>query len=605
MTPPQYILDPRFQVHGCAFQWGDTSSPFWLDEHQLQPFFDTLPDDTIMVTFNALFDMCIAEWRYGYMPALALDAMGMARALIGPNRLRSFSLASVAQHFELGAKGDAIINTQGYRTEDLVANQPLYESLVEYSKNDVLLTRKIYDRLSAQFPLREARFMDLVIRAAVEPQLVLDADVLRTHIANVELHKTNLMVASGCDKISLMSTAKFVAKLKALGIEVETKPSPSTGMPIPAIAKSDSFMGELLEHPDIDVQALVAARLGLRSTIEETRSKRLLAIAECEPTQHYFRCNVNMGAPIPLRYGAAHTHRLGGDWKINLQNLPRGSMIRYAIRAPNGCKVISADLAQIEARLSAWFSQENRLLGQFRNREDPYAALASAVFGYEVTKATHPVERFIGKTGVLGLGYGAGPPKFYSMVHQLAKQQLGKDIVFTAGDAERAVEIYRSIMYPQITARWNYLGHFVLPALADPAKYPSVEMIGGVYAAGGHITLPNGLRLCYDIKARENDSGFVDKVNGVDYNMYGAKLLENIIQALARIVLSDNALLLASGGRRFAMQVHDELVFVVDEDEVEYSCSVIRAIMTTPPQWAPELPLDVEINVGDTYGDCK
>ncbi len=79
-----------------------------------------------------------------------------------------------------------------------------------------------------------------------------------------------------------MSTAKFKQALEDRGVVVKMKVSKITGKETPQFAKTDPFMEELLEYPDIEVQAMAAARLGLRSTIEETRAAKMISIAELE-----------------------------------------------------------------------------------------------------------------------------------------------------------------------------------------------------------------------------------------------------------------------------------------------------------------------------------
>lgn len=595
MTPAEYILDPRFQVHGCAFQWAN-GDPFWIDGHRLEDFVEGIPTNTVMVTFNALFDMCIFAWRYGYVPQFMVDAMGMARACIGPHRLKSFSLDSVGLHLGFGGKdfgGAALMNTCGMRTEDIPL--PLLMRLIDYAKQDVTLTKRIYDRLKPQFPDREVRFMDLVLRCAVTPTLQLDLGLLNTHLADIQQHKQALLDRCGALKPALMSTIQFKALLEEQGVEVEQKKSP-TGNLIPALAKTDQFMADLLEHENQQVQALAAARLGHKSTIEETRCQRLINIALLAPTPHYCASS----APIPLRYNAAHTTRLGGEWKINMQNLPRGSKMRKAIKAPPGHKVVAADSAQIEARLGAWFSGEQKLLSQFATGQDPYAVLGGYVFGIpNITKATHPVERFIGKTGILGLGYGAGPPKFEKMVNTLSRVELKRDLGFTLEQSQTAVQTYRKL-YSAIPQRWRNLDNLALPALynGDTIVYPGVQI------KGGDIVLPNGLRIHYRVIPHESSWATLDQY-GNPIKLYGAKLMENIVQALARVVISDAALLLDAQGLRFRMQAHDELVFVVPDEEVEWATETISKIMRIPPAWAPELPLGVEVHSGPSYGECK
>ena len=113
------------------------------------------------------------------------------------------------------------------------------------------------------------------------------------------------------NKEELMSNPKFAEILRKCGVEPPMKISPTTGKDTYAFSKTDEEFKALLEHENVNVQAVVAARLGMRSTIEETRTERFIEIGQ------------RGLLPIPLRYYAAHTGRWGGDDKVNMQNLPR------------------------------------------------------------------------------------------------------------------------------------------------------------------------------------------------------------------------------------------------------------------------------------------
>ena len=191
--------------------------------------------------------------------------------------------------------------------------------------------------------------------------------------------------------------------LQAAGVEPPQKISPTTGETVWAFAKSDKDFTDLEEHEDPYVQALVAARLGHKTTIEETRTRRLIAVAN----QHWINGTPPCSLPVPLKVSGAHTHRFSGDWKFNLQNLKRGGELRRAIRARTGEKLVSVDASQIEARILAELAGEQWLMQAFREGRDVYAEFGTDVFGVPVNKKDYPDERFIGKTAVLQLGYGA------------------------------------------------------------------------------------------------------------------------------------------------------------------------------------------------------
>jgi hypothetical protein len=278
MPTPCYILDPRFEVQMCAVKVD--AMPSWTIDGLDFPGFLTQfdPATTTTVTFNALFDNAILAWRYGFVPSMMLDAMGMARALRG-HVLDRFSLAAVAEHLGVGVKGNTLSKVKGLRRAEFSGD--LYNEFSRYAKQDVDLCAAIFDKLSPEFPRAERKVMDLVLRCAIEPRFRADVAMLRLHLAEVKEVKAELLEWAAVDVETLMSVDKFKAVLEALGVEVEYKTSP-TGNQIPAFAKTDQFMADLLAHPDARVQALAAARLGHKSTIEETRAEKFLAIAELD-----------------------------------------------------------------------------------------------------------------------------------------------------------------------------------------------------------------------------------------------------------------------------------------------------------------------------------
>jgi DNA polymerase len=433
-----------------------------------------------------------------------------------------------------------------------------------------------------------------------------------------------------------MSTPKFRKALEDEGVEIEMKVSPTTGKETPAFAKTDQFMETLGEHPNPRVQALVAARLGLKSTIEETRTEKLISISQLpwqvspDGMPRLYQGGGTM--PIPLRYGGAHTHRLSGDWKMNMQNMPtaRGSggksKLRQSLCAPPGYTVIVADLGQIEARLVAWISSCVLLMDQFANKKDPYNALASTVFGRPVNRklvgTIDEIMGFIGKTGILGLGYGAGKDKFDTMVIQSARK-MGVDIsaIYTRAIGDKAVDAYRT-MYREIPNTWALLDMYLRTVWLNGAK---PVHFGPVTIEQGSVLLPNMMRLNYDQPSTRpakrtlangrviEEQELIYRYGKLTHKIYGAKFLENIVQALARIVVMNAALrircrgfgMLEPDAYRFVLQAHDELVFIVPDAEVDYAKKIIHEEMIRRPSWAPDLPLTADVGSGRTYGEAK
>jgi len=604
MTPVEYILDPRFEVIGCAVKEGEGKA-FWLTHEELKDYLKRLPEKVAIISHNALFDMCILSWTYDYVPTLMIDTLGMARAFLG-HKLRSLALTSVATHLELGVKGDTVHKVMGMGLAAIKA-AGFYDDYAAYSCNDAQLCWDIYRALIKQgFPANEIAVMDTVLRCAVKPKFVLDATLLAEHLHNTITSKQELLARTGLtDRDSLMSNERFADALRSFGVEPPTKISMTTGKETYAFAKTDQDFMDLEEHENPEVQALVSARLGIKSTIEETRTQRLISIANL--TWQGNRSGQVGLMPMPLRYSGAHTHRLSGDWKLNMQNLPaRGNnKIRNSIKAPPGYKVVAVDASQIEARVAGWFCGEFALTNAFAAKEDVYSSFASTVFGYQVRKSTHKVERFIGKTAVLGLQYGLGWTKFQKTVAMQSKAQVGQEVVLTDEEAVNVINTYRTT-YSAIPQMWNKLSGLI-PRMTSKS---CLEEVGPLLFERERIRLPSGLYL--NFHGLENKNGqWWFTYGGKPKYLYGGKLLENITQALARIIVMDAAvavrkkLLDISDDVWLNLQVHDELVYVVPDELVETVQQLVFNEMCTRPDWGMDIPLDAEGDAGPSYGDAK
>ena len=387
VTTEEYVRDPRFEAIGVAVKVDDEETQWfsgtkaqtkrWLDQ------FDWA--NGIAVAHNAMFDMAILNWVFDIRPKRIVDTLSMLRAIDGPDA--GNSLAKAAERYGLGVKGTEVVNAMGKGRLDFTAEEMARYG--EYCINDTELTYALFKRIGEGFPPIEFRLIDLTIRMFTEPMLSLDEEVLTNHLSNVKSSKEALMAKLNYEKADLMSNPKLAELLTSHGVVPPMKISPTTGKETHAFAKNDEAFKELLEHEDPQVQAIVAARLGVKSTLEETRTERFIRIAE------------RGTLPVPLRYYAAHTGRWGGDDKVNLQNLPRKSPLKKAMLAPEGYAFIDCDSSQIEARTLAWLAGQDDLVDAFDAGEDVYKIMASRIYGVPVDEVTDG-QRFVGKTTILG-----------------------------------------------------------------------------------------------------------------------------------------------------------------------------------------------------------
>lgn len=301
-------------------------------------------------------------------------------------------------------------------------------------------------------------------------------------------------------------------------------------------------------------------------------------------------------------------HNSGGDG-ANFQNLPRGGALRRAMKAPDGYAVVACDSSNVEARMLAYLAGEKKLLKLFKNGADVYSAFATAVFGRPINKHDNPKERFVGKTCILGLGYGTGAKK---LQHTL---KMGGNPI-DLDEAKRIVDLYRS-EYACIPALWRQCQDALGRVFGGWVEH--VTSINLEFGSKG-ILLPNGLRIQYPELAREQgefDFDYSYRYKNRRAKIYGGKITENIVQATARIAVTEQMEMirkhldarnrrLADGKiRRVVHFVHDEVVAIVPEDEVEDTTKMMMTIMSTPPSWAPGLPISCDADSGKSYGDAK
>ena len=587
ITTEEYVRSPEFETIGVAVceQGG---APIWFSgtKADTKKFLDSFElDKHLVIAHNAIFDMAILNWQFDIRPKGIADTLSMARAIHGTEV--GVSLAKLAEHYKLGIKGTEVLQAQGKRRIDFNAQD--LAQYGEYCKNDVVLTMGLFEKLSAGFPPSELRLIDLTIRMFSEPSLWLDGNLLHDHLGVVRQRKESLLASIEKEKELLMSNDKFAELLIAQGIEPPRKISATTGKEAWAFAKTDEGFKELLEHENEVVQALASARLGVKSTIEETRTERFIEIAQ----RGLF--------PIPLRYYAAHTGRWGGDDKVNLQNLPRGSILKDAIMAPPGYVVVDSDSSQIEARTLAWLAEQNDLVDAFERGEDVYQIMASSIYN-KATEEISKDERFVGKTTILGCGYGMGSTKFKTQLKTF-------NVEIEEEEATRIIKVYRQT-YDWIPQLWNQAGK-ALDAIINNQSAPLGK--AGVLEVEGRkgIRLPNGLYVKYpNLRKMRNEQGkdeyVYDTKKGkavVPNRIYGGKVIENVCQALARIIIGEQMLQVAKK-YKVVMTVHDAIACVIPEQEAESGQEYVEICMKMRPKWAQDLPLSCEAGMGRSYGEC-
>lgn len=635
MTTEEYIRDEQFLVFGACFHLYGSGEPIeWVKGCDIPEYVSRIDwKRTALLAHNAQFDVSILGWKYGVSPAFIFDTLSMARALRGVEV--GNSLARLASDFGLPEKGTAVHSTNGLRA----LSPKIEEELAEYCQHDVFLCEEIFSRLRVGYPVSELRLIDMTLKMYTEPVLELDSEMLEQALEEERDIRESLLLRLDIEEKTLSSNPMFAKALEKLGVKPPmkrkkaSKTNPNGVGETLALAKNDAMFQALLNGENDDVALLCEARLKVKSTTERTRAQRFLDISRRGPL------------PVPLSYYGATT----GRWTaskgsaINMQNLKRGSFLRKAIMAPEGCQLVVGDLSQIEPRVLAWLSDYEDMLMIFKQGGDPYAAFGAQMFNIPgLTKDSHPDLRQSAKSALLGCGYGLGwasfaaqllvgflgaPPQRYDK--EFAKK-LGVDasyvkrfmegrdnlermldIPHTCTDqellvhcvaAKKIIDVYRSTAWP-VVAFWNMCGELLVKSLVggEEVVYKCITF------RKEEIVLPNGMAIRYPNLRQHKDpeTGQLNWVYGENKTkLYPGKITNNIVQGTARIVMTDGMLRVQ---KRFPVKgtVHDELIAVAPDAEADDAKTWVLAQMTMEPSYMPGIPLDADGGVHRRYGLAK
>ena len=259
----------------------------------------------------------------------------------------------------------------------------------------------------------------------------------------------------------------------------------------------------------------------------------------------------------------------------------------------------------------AWLAEQHDLVGAFAEGRDVYSEFASEVYGRTITKADK-IERFVGKTCILGLGYGMGAEKFR---RTLEIGQGGISVKIELHEADRIVRLYRQKNH-KVVALWQKCGHTLGGILAR--QHGAVAKMVTYDEQG--IRLPNGFYIRYPaLRANASNYEYISdartyrkaikdrvlsgEVSEVDWTkIYGGKVTENLVQALARIVVAEQ---MTKIGQHYhvVFQVHDEIIITAPEEQAQHAQKLLVDIMSTPPIWAQDIPVACESGTANNNGD--
>ena len=270
------------------------------------------------------------------------------------------------------------------------------------------------------------------------------------------------------------------------------------------------------------------------------------------------------------------------------------------------CALPISLLSGLPARVVAWLAGQEDLIEAFRQGKDIYSEFASMIYGYHVDKGLK-TERFVGKSAILGLGFEMGHVRFKE---QMKAATPSVDIPLE--EAKRIVDLYRA-KYGKIKALWK---------AADAAMRSVVAGHAGEFGVGiklywDHegIHMPNGMILRYpNLRFDPELEQYVYDSRYGKTTLYSGKIVENIVQALARTIvfyqtckIDQKLKKVDRPGARFklVLSVHDEAVAIAPQQASKQVEAMMTKIMSQPPAWAADLPIACESAMGENYADCK
>ena len=261
----------------------------------------------------------------------------------------------------------------------------------------------------------------------------------------------------------------------------------------------------------------------------------------------------------------------------------RGGLLRGALCAAPGMRLVVCDFSGIEARVLAWLAEDHAAIDVFRRKIDPYKRIASeAIFFVPVEEITKQ-QRAVGKVAELALGYQMGWRKF--------EANAGKAMLESQGvTAQQVVDQWRNLRQPVVDF-WERMRR---GWVSESDMFHRREDDGSL-----RLTLPSGRELVYRDATRE---GYRRK-EGLVTRVYGGLLTENLVQAASRCLLAHSMVLAHDAGLRIVTTVHDEIVCEEPERDADEALEVLEYCMSEEamPDWAEGCPITCEGYTAERY----
>jgi DNA polymerase bacteriophage-type len=479
-----------------------------------------------------------------------------------------------------------------------------FEKLYQYCIDDVLAERSLDEMLPDLIPSEQTIwFLDQLVN---QRGITIDTEAVKKALVFIQEYTArlnNLVFQESGGALDNVTRRQAVLDWCR-----------SQGVEIPGYTKSDvtKVLGQELPS---DVRTILEAKLQLGKT----------SVAKYQALQNATTEDGRLRDT--LIYHGASTGRWTGKL-FQLHNLPKGnvsdteeaisclktqtlpefeifypdvmgtlsSCIRGMIISAFGTNLFVGDYNVIEARVAFWLAGEEKGLKQFANNEDLYVAMAKRVYNKELINKK---ERELGKTIILGCGYGMGKVKFEATC-------ASRDVIISPEMAERSVNMYRET-YLAVKNAWYAQEVAVISTVRTQKPSPLGLILWYKTGNNLHAKLPSGRCLNYpDVSLDYTDTKWDERKLTLHYmavdskthrwqkeKTYGGKLFENLCQAVARDILSAAMLRLEKAGYPVVFSVHDEIVCEVPENKG--NLTEFKSLLEEIPPWAKGLPLKAEV----------
>lgn len=623
----RYSIDPSTDVLCLAYKIGDGEVHLWKPDEALpQDLIDAIAAGQPIWAHNVAFEMAIwqnlmvAKYNWPPVPLRQWRCTAAECMAVGlPGSLENAGKA-------LGIEADSLKDKAGHRVM-LKLSKPRkptknnkaewhdkpedFQKLYDYCKQDVVAEEAIHAKVP-RLNNRELSVFhyDKVVNAR---GVGLDRGLVESIKYLCDIHTKAMLPKLVEITEGRVSTAKQVAQLIA-----ELK---RYGVVVPDL-KADTVKSFLLE----DLHPTARAILELREEMAMSSLSKFDAMLRGIESDNRIRGTLQY-------HGAMQTGRWAGRM-IQPQNFPRGfftekeytegvvellvqiikhrdyealvqtldlmgwkfsktmsALLRSAIVAAPGKKLIVCDFASVEARGVAWSAGEQWLLTALSKKECSYKHMASDIYGVKYNDVTKP-QRFTGKQAILGCGYGLGAKKFRDMC-------IKYDVLLEMDFCQRVIDAYRS-KNKRTKDFWYEMQRAAIRTVETGKSHGAGPYVYHMQGGWLKCRLPSGRDICY-YQPRLTDGKYGKQLEytGVDTQgkpcvatTWGGKLLENVVQAICRDLLVHAMSLLEKAGYGVVLHVHDEAVAEVDEDFG--SVEEMEEIMCEVPSWAKGFPISAE-----------